>query len=106
MGDLRQMSTGFQNEIKGAFNEADLQSRSSDRRNVLASSSSAPSPREITTAIDAVSDQPPATKAPAKKRSSAKAPAKKAPAKKAAAKKAPARKKAPAKKTAAKKTTT
>jgi sec-independent protein translocase protein TatB len=36
MGDLRKLSTGFQNEMKSAFVEADDPTRISARRNVLA----------------------------------------------------------------------
>ena len=120
MADLRRISSGFQNEIKDAFDDAD-RSKSS----AAATGGSVPAivPSEMTTedmarAFAAVSEQAnpvsgasekrPAAKkkAPAKKAAAQKAPPKKAAAKKAAAKKAPAKavaKAAPTKKAAAKK---
>ncbi|MDP1820286.1 MAG: Sec-independent protein translocase protein TatB [Acidimicrobiales bacterium] len=117
MGDLRKMSSGFQNEVRGAFADADDSSKRTERRNVLTASATPDAgPSPVTAAVAAVSDQATGTakKAPAKKKQAA--PAKKAPAtkKKAAAtgkkaapssrKAAPAKKAAPTNKAAAGKT--
>jgi Tat protein translocase TatB subunit len=116
MADLRRISTGFQNEVRTAFDQAEL-----DKSTPITPSAPAltPGAADITDSLDAVSAQAepielanraelqaPAKRAPAKKAPAKKPAAKKTPAKKAAAtKKAPA-KKAPAKKTPAKKRST
>jgi len=95
MGDLRRMSSGFQNEMKSALNTADDPTRVAARRNVLAKEAPAAGATggdRVTTAIESVSTQPPG-------------PARKKPlvaAKEAPVRPAPAKKKAPA---AAKKAT-
>ena len=88
MGELRRLSAGFQNEMKGALDFADDPARVSPRRNVLGPETSAPvatptarldatvaDETPVTTAIAAVSQRPPArattaargaTKAPAR----------------------------------------
>lgn len=102
MGDLRRLSQGFQNEMKGALDTVDDPTRVSARRNVLAKD--APEAAETgptTTAVEAVSSQP---SAPVKKDPPAaqgkpttrKAPVKAAPLKASPAKKATAKKAAPA----------
>ena len=80
MGDLRRLSSGFQNEMKGALNTADDPTRVAARRNVLAKE--APPDDATASSAVAVSAQPTA--------------ARKAPLKAAAVKKAPAKKKAAA----------
>jgi Tat protein translocase TatB subunit len=106
MGDLRRMSSGFQNELRTAFDDAE---RSPAPVAPVAITPEPVGSASVVAAIDAVSSQAapaaaarkqPAKKAPATKN----APAKKAPAKKKAApKKAPAKKKAAPKKAPAKK---
>lgn len=99
MGDLRRLSSGFQNEMKGALSTADDPTRVAARRNVLAKE--APPADAATTAVGAVSAQAPVRKTPlkaaaaengtaAEKPATPRTPAKKAPAaRKTAAKKAP-----------------
>jgi sec-independent protein translocase protein TatB len=102
MGDLRKLSTGFQNEMRSALDDVDDPTRSAARRNVLAKETPAAGvPTAVTEAVQSVSKAAPA--APAPSRGEVSAPAKKTPAKKTPAKKTPA-KKTPAKKTPAKKT--
>jgi len=114
MGDLRRLSSGFQNEMKGALNTADDPTRVAARRNVLAKEAP-PDDATASSAVGAVSAQArktplkaatpkngTAAKKPATARASAKPTATtKAAAEKVAAKKAPATK-ATAKKTPAK----
>ena len=60
MGDLRRLSSGFQNEMKSALDTADDPNRVATRRNVLAkdgSSAEAP-PSPTADAVAAVSSQP------------------------------------------------
>ena len=122
MGDLRRLSSGFQNEMKGALNTADDPTRVAARRNVLAkeappsdaadsavgavSAQARKTPLKAATAKNGTAVTSPTTarasaKAPSTTKATAKAAAKKTPAKKVAAKKAPATKTA-AKKTPAK----
>jgi Tat protein translocase TatB subunit len=107
MGDLRRLSTGFQNEMRSALDTADDPDRVAGRRNVLtAPGTTAPAPDDapVADAVAQVSAQPSApakTEPPAR---AARAAAKKTTARKVPLKAAPAPKKAAAKKTAAKKT--
>jgi len=55
MGDLRRLSSGFQNEMKSALNTADDPTRVAARRNVLAKE--APTADSATAATEAVSTQ-------------------------------------------------
>jgi Tat protein translocase TatB subunit len=108
MGDLRRLSTGFQNEMKSALDTADDPTRVAARRNPLAAPSEAPAADEVPVqdAIAQVSAQPSApakTEPPAR---ATRAATKKAGARKTPLKAAPAPKKATAKTTAAKKSTT
>ena len=117
MGDLRKLSSGFQNEMKSALSEADDPNRVAARRNVLATDAPAPeAPVEeaeapVAAAVAAVSTRPagPAKKtAPARAQTTSatkRAPAKKAAATKASPAKKPAAKKAKAPAKAAKATT-
>ncbi len=112
MGDLKRMSSGFQNEMKGALGTADDPTRVAARRNVLAKE--APPADVAGSAVDTVSGQSPAParKAPLKaaptaKKAAARATVKKAPAAKKVAKTAaPAGKKATTKAAATGKKTT
>jgi Tat protein translocase TatB subunit len=60
MGDLRRLSTGFQNEMKSAINTADDPNRVAGRRNVLAKDAPPAEAGETpaSDAIAAVSEQP------------------------------------------------
>ena len=104
MSDLRRISTGFQNEVRTAFDAADAEKSTPITPSAPALT---PGAADITDSLADVSAQaaPATKKAPAKKAVAKKAPAKKAPAKKAAPVKkgAPAKKKSPAKKAPAKK---
>jgi Tat protein translocase TatB subunit len=91
MSDLRKISTGFQNELKSALDEAD---RSQNGSGAAAPTATTP----IAAAIESVSAQ--ADRPPAKPASAKKTPAKKA----GTAKKAPAKKSAGQRKAAAKTT--
>ncbi len=103
MGDLRRISSGFQSEIKTAFEDHERQSASAAPAITPTTPALTPADADITGSLSAIAAaSAPPKKAPAKKAPAKKAPAKKAPAKKAPAKKAPA-KKAPAKKAPAKK---
>ena len=103
MGDLRRLSSGFQNEMKTAFTEADDPTRVSARRNVLAKETpvAADDPVDeevdeevaVSEAVAALSDHPVATpkKAPPARAKTTSTTAKKAiAAKNAPAKNAPA----------------
>ncbi|MET0728618.1 MAG: Sec-independent protein translocase protein TatB [Acidimicrobiales bacterium] len=57
MGELRRLSSGFQNEMKGAFDEADRPTAPS--RDVLGGGPPADVPSAASKAIDAVSDPTP-----------------------------------------------
>ena len=95
MGDLRRLSTGFQNEMRSALDTADDPTRVAGRRNVLASPEVDDAP--VADAVAQVSAQP---SAPAKKPTARRAPLRAAPApKKATAKKAVAKKTTAGKKT-------
>jgi Sec-independent protein translocase protein TatA len=100
MSELRRLSSGFQNELRTAFDDA-------ERSSAPAAAAKAPDEGSMAAAVDAVSSQAtPAAKAGAPKKAPAK---KKTAAKKTAAKKTTAKttvaKKAATKKTAAKKAT-
>jgi Tat protein translocase TatB subunit len=89
MGDLRRLSTGFQNEMKSALDTADDPTRVAGRRNVLAAPAG-DDDAPVTDAVAQVSAQP---SAPAKKTTARKTPLKAAPEpEKATAKKAVAKK--------------
>lgn len=109
MGDLRRMSSGFQNELRGALNEPDTAPTPTSRANPVAPSTTG----AVTAAVASVSEEPPVRRTPlqaaptAGKAVEQKAPAaaRRAPARPAATKKAAA-KKGSAKKAAATKTAT
>lgn len=116
MGELRRLSQGFQNEMKGALNTADDPNRVAPRRNVLAKGDPEPGDEAparhrtkplVADAVASVSAQPsaPAKKAPARK--AAKAPTNKsAGGRKAPLKASPAKNGTPVKRAAAKKAPT
>jgi Tat protein translocase TatB subunit len=111
MGDLRRISSGFQSELRTAFEDHERESASAAPAITPTSPALTPGDADITESLSAIAaasapvKRAPARKAPAKKASTKKASTKKSPAKKAStkkvvAKKAPA-KKAPAKRSAA-----
>lgn len=61
MGDLRRLSSGFQNEMKSAFSEADDPTRVASRRNVLATEVPVVEDEAVVDAVAAVSEHPVAT---------------------------------------------
>jgi Tat protein translocase TatB subunit len=106
LGDLRNMSAGFQRELESALEDVDPGARAAVTKAVMGRVpvASTPLARGLSTAVAAVSAQgtPPADEGAAP---TAAAPRKRpAPAKKAPAKKAPGKKQAPAKKAPAKRT--
>jgi Tat protein translocase TatB subunit len=104
MGDLRRISSGFQNEIRTAFEDHERDAAVAAPAITPMTPALTPADADITESVSAIAAaSAPAKEAPAKKRAATKAPAKKAPAKKAPAKQA-ATERAPAKKTPAKKT--
>ena len=98
MGDLRRISSGFQSELRTAFEDHERESADAAPAITPTAPALTPADADITESLSAIA----AASAPAKKTATKKAPTKKAPAKKAPAKKAVA-KKAPAKKAPAKK---
>ena len=58
LGDLRRLSTGFQNEVKSALDTVDDPTRISARRNVLAKEVAPPEPAPASEAIAEVGSQP------------------------------------------------
>ena len=103
MGDLRRMSSGFQNELRGALNEPDT--APTQRPNPVAPAATS----AVTEAVASVSQEPPIRRtplqaAPATKGVEKQAPARPAAAKRAAPKKEAAKTAAPAKKTSSAKT--
>ena len=105
MGDLRRLSSGFQNEMKSAIDTADDPNRVATRRNVLAKDAPPADAAETPTsdAIAAVSDQPATPAARPKRRTLTAAPD---PGAKPTKKNGTAVRKAPAGKVTAKKTAT
>jgi Tat protein translocase TatB subunit len=103
MGDLRRISSGFQSELRTAFEDHERESADAAPAITPMTPALTPADADITESLSAIAAaSAPPEKAPAKPRAAKKAPAKKAPAEKAATKRAPA-KKTPAKQTAAKK---
>lgn len=102
MGDLRRLSTGFQNEVKSAIDTADDSSRVATRRNVLAKDAPPADSAETSAsdAIAAVSEQPSTPTPRPKRRTLTAAPV---PAAEPAAKNGTPIRKAPASKVTAKK---
>ena len=98
MGELRRLSTGFQNELKEAFSESNLAAEPTPRRNALADTNKTDT--TVTSAVAAVSQQPVARRTPLKAAPAEKVPSKAAPLPRAAAAKKPS----PPKKAAGKKT--
>jgi Tat protein translocase TatB subunit len=94
MGDLRRLSRGFQDEVRGALDTIEGPRPTAAPRHVLADAAPVPAPdAAVADAVTAVSRRPPAaTEAPAKKATAKKATGKKATAKKATAKKAAGKK--------------
>jgi sec-independent protein translocase protein TatB len=70
MGELRRLSTGFQNEMKHALDTVEDPTRVADRRNVLSSdpAETPPTDQAAADAIAAVSAQPPAATTPRRSR--------------------------------------
>jgi sec-independent protein translocase protein TatB len=64
MGELRRLSSGFQNELKEAFTESETVTPTTGRRDVLASPVAPPA--SLSSAVSAVSSQPRARRTPLK----------------------------------------
>jgi Tat protein translocase TatB subunit len=94
MGDLRRISSGFQSELRTAFEDHERESAAAAPAITPASPALTPGDADITESLSAIAaaSAPAKKKAPAKKAPAKKAPAKKAPAKKAATTRAPAKK--------------
>ena len=94
MGDLRRLSTGFQNEVRSALDTADDPTRVAARRNVLAKEATVPAPDPE----HPVRTEPLVAGPPMEARSAPTAAAKPSPRKAAAAKKPAAKNGTPVKK--------
>jgi Tat protein translocase TatB subunit len=93
MGDLRRLSTGFQNEMKNALDTADDPTRVAARRNPLAAPSDVPAEADDAPVSDAIAQVSAQPSTPAKKARARKTPLKAAPVpKKATAKNGTAKK--------------
>jgi sec-independent protein translocase protein TatB len=105
MGDLRRISSGFQSELRTAFEDHERESADAAPAITPTTPALTPADADITESLSAIAaasapaKRAPAKKGAAKKASTKPAAARKAPAKTAATKRAPA-KKAPAKKPA------
>jgi sec-independent protein translocase protein TatB len=84
MGELRRLSSGFQNELKGAFAEPDAApARPAPRRTPLTAAPATDESPAVEDAIASVSDQRPARRAPLRAAPATRAPRVAAPAKEA-----------------------
>ena len=108
MGDLRRISSGFQSELRTAFEDHERESASAAPAITPTSPALTPADADITESLSAIAAaSAPAKRAPAKRAPAKKSAAKKASTKPAAARKAPAKtaatRKAPPKQAPAKK---
>lgn len=62
LADLRRLSSGFQAELKGAFNDAELDDTTTTRRKALGATP--PNDSAVTNAVASVSDQRPKRRTP------------------------------------------